>query len=257
MREIVGDATDDDAAGGEAAGGEAAPRSGIGKAASANVTAASARGLSVRDLRVTYPGKPPVEAVDGVDLSVSPGEIVALLGPSGCGKSSLLSAIVGVVEPSAGIVAWDGVDLAQTPVHKRGFGLVFQDGQLFPHRTVAGNVAFGLEMAGLERERRAERVEVMLALVGLEGYGGRAITDLSGGQRQRVALARSLAPAPRLLALDEPLSSLDAELRARLAVDVREILRESGTTAIVVTHDRAEAVVMASRVIRMRDGKFE
>jgi thiamine transport system ATP-binding protein len=213
-------------------------------------------GLRVSSLSVTYPGNPPVIAVDGVDLSVAPGEIVALLGPSGCGKSSLLSAIVGVVEPSRGTVAWDGVDLAQTPVHKRGFGLVFQDGQLFPHRTVAGNVAFGLEMAGVPQHEREVRVEAMLALVGLEGYGARAITELSGGQRQRVALARSLAPAPRLLALDEPLSSLDADLRARLAVDVREILRESGTTAIVVTHDPAEAEVMAARVLRMRDGKF-
>ena len=223
------------------------------RGASAGVESA---GLQVSSLSVTYPGKPPVIAVDGVDISVAPGEIVGLLGPSGCGKSSLLGAIVGVVEPSGGTVAWDGVDLAQTPVHKRGFGLVFQDGQLFPHRTVAGNVAFGLEMAGALRDEREARVEAMLALVGLEGYGARAIAELSGGQRQRVALARSLAPAPRLLALDEPLSSLDADLRARLAVDVREILRESGTTAIVVTHDPAEAEVMASRVLRMRDGKF-
>lgn len=214
------------------------------------------KGLSVTGLRVTYPAKPPVLAVDGVDLFVAPGEIVALLGPSGCGKSSLLGAIVGVVEPTAGTVSWDGVDLSATPVHKRGFGLVFQDGQLFPHRTVAGNVGFGLEMAGVGRDERAARVEEMLTLVSLGGYGSRAITELSGGQRQRVALARSLAPAPRLLALDEPLSSLDAELRARLAVDVREILRASGTTAIVVTHDRAEAEVMASRVLRMRDGRL-
>lgn len=212
------------------------------------------RGLSVHALRVTYPGKPAVVAVDGVDMAVAPGEIVALLGPSGCGKSSLLSAIVGVVEPSAGTVAWDGVDLVDTPVHKREFGLVFQDGQLFPHRTVAGNVAFGLEMAGVAGEERAARVDAMLELVGLEGYGSRAITELSGGQQQRVALARSLAPAPRLLALDEPLSSLDADLRRRLAVDVREILRASGTTAIVVTHDPSEAEVMATRIVRMRDG---
>lgn len=223
------------------------------RGASAGVESA---GLQVSTLSVTYPGKTPVRAVDGVDLSVAPGEIVGLLGPSGCGKSSLLGAIVGVVEPSRGTVAWDGVDLAQTPVHKRGFGLVFQDGQLFPHRTVTGNVAFGLEMAGAPRNEREVRVEAMLALVGLEGYGARAISELSGGQRQRVALARSLAPAPRLLALDEPLSSLDADLRARLAVDVREILRESGTTAIVVTHDPAEAEVMASRVLRMREGKL-
>lgn len=214
-------------------------------------------GLAVSDLRVTYPGKPPVEAVTGVDLRVAPGQLVALLGPSGCGKSTLLSTIVGVMEPDSGTVAWDGVDLSATPVHRRGFGLVFQDGLLFPHRTVAGNVGFGLDMARVGRDERAARVDEMLSLVGLDGYGARAINELSGGQRQRVALARSLAPAPRLLALDEPLSSLDAELRARLAVDVREILTLSGTTAIVVTHDSSEAQAMASRIIRMRDGRLE
>jgi len=214
------------------------------------------RGLRLTQLHVTYPGKPPVKAVDGVDLSVAPGEIVALLGPSGCGKSSLLSAIVGIIEPDSGTVTWDGEDVAPVPVHKRGFGLVFQDGQLFPHRTVAGNIGFGLEMAGMAREQREARVTEMLNLVGMAAFGKRAITELSGGERQRVALARSLAPAPRLLALDEPLSSLDAELRTRLAVDVKDILKASGTTAIVVTHDKAEATAMASRIIRMRDGKF-
>jgi thiamine transport system ATP-binding protein len=168
----------------------------------------------------------------------------------------LLSAIVGIIEPDSGTVTWDGEDVAPVPVHKRGFGLVFQDGQLFPHRTVAGNIGFGLEMAGMAREQREARVTEMLNLVGMAAFGKRAITELSGGERQRVALGRSLAPAPRLLALDEPLSSLDAELRARLAVDVKDILRSSGTTAIVVTHDKAEATAMASRIIRMRDGKF-
>ncbi|WP_062524445.1 ABC transporter ATP-binding protein [Demequina rhizosphaerae] len=212
-------------------------------------------GLAVRDLRVSYPGTPPVEAVRGVSLDIARGETLALLGPSGCGKSSLLSAVVGIVEPAAGTVAWDGEDLARVPVHRRGFGLVFQDGQLFPHLTVGANIAFGLEMAGMGRAARATRVEELLALVGLEGLGDRAVTELSGGQRQRVALARSLAPRPRLLALDEPLSSLDADLRARLAVDVREILRGSGTTGLLVTHDPAEAEVMADRVVRMADGR--
>ncbi|WP_062305969.1 ABC transporter ATP-binding protein [Demequina subtropica] len=211
-------------------------------------------GLAVRDLRVTYPGKPPIEAVRGVSLEIPRGETVALLGPSGCGKSSLLSAVVGIVEPAGGAVRWDGEDLARVPVHKRGFGLVFQDGQLFPHLTVGANIAFGLEMAGVGRAARAERVEELLALVGLAGLGGRAVTELSGGQRQRVALARSLAPRPRLLALDEPLSSLDADLRGRLAVEVRDILRASGTTGLVVTHDAAEASVMADHVLRMEDG---
>ena len=213
-------------------------------------------GLEVEGLSVVYPGSPPVTAVDDVAVSVHAGEIVALLGPSGCGKSSLLGAVVGTVPLSAGSIRWEGEDLTSTPVHRRGFGMVFQDGQLFPHRSVARNVAFGLEMARMPRDERRERVDEMLELVGLAGLGARAVTDLSGGQRQRVALARSLAPRPRLVALDEPLSALDAELRARLAVDVREILAAAGTTALVVTHDPAEAEVMASRVLRMKDGRL-
>jgi thiamine transport system ATP-binding protein len=160
------------------------------------------------------------------------------------------------LEPASGTVSWDGADVTHTPVHQRGFGLVFQAGQLFPHRTVARNVAFGLEMEAMARPERAARVEELLELVGLPGLGKRAVAELSGGERQRVALARSLAPRPRLLALDEPLSSLDSELRQRLAVEVRDILLAAGTTAIVVTHDRAEAQTMASRVIEMEAGRL-
>lgn len=213
-------------------------------------------GLSVADATVTYPGSPPVVAVDGIDLTVRAGEIVGLLGPSGCGKSSLLGAIVGTVPLTRGRIVWDGQEVTEVPVHRRGFGMVFQDGQLFPHRSVAGNVAFGLEMAKVSRAESSARVQELLQIVGLDGYGDRAVTDLSGGQRQRVALARSLAPRPRLLALDEPLSSLDAELRTRLAAEVRDILIASGTTAIVVTHDPGEAAAMTHRVIRMRDGRL-
>lgn len=220
------------------------------------MTAATGAGLDVRGLRVVYPGRPPLEAVRGVDLTVAAGEVVALLGPSGCGKSSLLGAVVGVIEPAGGSVAWDGEDLTRVPVHRRGFGLVFQDGQLFPHLGVGANIAFGLEMAGMGREARVARVAELLELVGLAGLERRAVTELSGGQRQRVALARSLAPRPRLLALDEPLSSLDADLRARLAVEVRDILRAEGTTGLLVTHDPAEAEVMAHRVLRMSDGRI-
>ncbi|WP_062317324.1 ABC transporter ATP-binding protein [Demequina maris] len=213
-------------------------------------------GLAVRDLHVTYPGTPPVEAVRGVSLDIAQGETLALLGPSGCGKSSLLAAVVGIVDASGGSVAWDGEDFARVPVHQRGFGLVFQDGQLFPHLTVGANIAFGLEMSGVGRAARAARVDELLALVGLEGLRDRGVTELSGGQRQRVALARSLAPRPRLLALDEPLSSLDADLRSRLAVEVRDILRAEGMTGLLVTHDPAEAEVMADRVMRMADGRL-
>ena len=213
-------------------------------------------GLSVDGLSVVYPGRPPVTAVDGVSLDVARGEIVALLGPSGCGKSSLLGAIVGTIPPAGGRVSWDGADVTDVQVHERHFGLVFQDGQLFPHRTVAGNIGFGLEMARVSRAQRTERVTELLEVVGLAGYGERPVTDLSGGQRQRVALARSLAPRPRLLALDEPLSSLDVELRDRLAVEVRDILRAEGTTGIVVTHDPAEAETMSDRVLRMDNGRL-
>lgn len=213
-------------------------------------------GLEVRDVTVRYPGTPPIVAVDGVSLKVTKGEILGLLGPSGSGKSSLLSAIVGVVPLESGSVLWEGEDVTHIPVHLRGFGLVFQDGQLFPHRSVAGNIAFGLEMQGLARAEIEPQVDDALALVGLEGFGPRRIDELSGGESQRVALARSLAPHPRLLLLDEPLSSLDRELRDRLAVDVREILRVTGSTAIVVTHDPEEADIICSRIVRMERGRL-
>ncbi|PPK70191.1 thiamine transport system ATP-binding protein [Actinokineospora auranticolor] len=196
-----------------------------------------------------------VEAVSDASLEIADGSVVALLGPSGCGKSTLLRAVAGL-EPAAGRVSWDGTDLAGVPVHKRGFGLVFQDGQLFPHRDVAGNVAFGLRMAGVERAERDARVESLLELVGLGGYGKRRVTELSGGEQQRVALARALAPRPRLLLLDEPLSALDRALREQLAVDLARLLRTAGTTALVVTHDHDEAFTLADRVAVMRAGRI-
>lgn len=213
-------------------------------------------GLRVDNVVVRYGGAHPVTAVDGVSLTVAPGETVALLGPSGCGKSSLLGAVVGIVDVDAGQVVWDDEDVTDVEVHRRGFGLVFQDGQLFPHRSVARNISFGLEMQRLPATDKRARVHELLELVGLDGLGDRPVTDLSGGQRQRVALARSLAPQPRLLALDEPLSALDADLRGRLAIEVRDILAAAGTAALVVTHDPAEAEVMATRVLRMRDGRL-
>ncbi|ACU34710.1 ABC transporter ATP-binding protein [Actinosynnema mirum] len=197
-----------------------------------------------------------VEAVSGVDLEVAGGEVVALLGPSGCGKSTLLRAVAGLERVSAGAVTWDGTDLAGTPVHRRGFGLVFQDGQLFPHRDVAGNVAFGLRMRGAARGERDKRVAELLELVGLGGYQRRRVTELSGGEQQRVALARALAPDPRLLLLDEPLSALDRSLREQLALDLARLLRETGATALVVTHDHDEAFTLADRVAVMRAGRL-
>ena len=208
-------------------------------------------GLSVRGLAVTYGD---LCAVDGVDLEVAAGEVVALLGASGSGKSSLLRAVAGLEDVAAGEVAWDGRSMVRVPVHKRGFGLMFQDGQLFEHRDVGSNIAYGL--TGLPRAQRGERVREMLELVGLPGFERRRVTTLSGGQAQRVALARALAPTPRLLLLDEPLSALDRALREQLATDVRAILRRGGTTALYVTHDQDEAMTVADRVGVMEAGRL-
>lgn len=215
-------------------------------------------GLEVRDVVVHYvddDGRT-ATAVDGLSLDVAPGEVVALLGPSGSGKSSLLRAVAGLEPLSAGSVAWDGHDLAGVPVHRRGFGLMFQDGQLFPHRDVGANVAFGLEMQREPREVRRARVAELLELVGLPGFADRDVATLSGGERQRVALARSLAPRPRLLLLDEPLSALDRALRERLAGEVREALTSTGTTAVFVTHDHDEAYAVADRIAVMDLGRL-
>lgn len=206
-------------------------------------------GLEVRDAVVRYGT---VTAVDGVSLDVEPGAVVGLLGPSGSGKSTLLRAIAGLEPLVAGTVTWDGQDLAQTKVHKRNFGMVFQDGQLFPTMTVGRNIAYGLSK--LVRAEQQERVAEMLELVGLPGYESRKPTELSGGQAQRVALARSLAPKPRALLLDEPLSALDTGLRRRLAEDLAQILRETHTTAVYVTHDHQEAYTVADRVAVLDDG---
>lgn len=213
-------------------------------------------GLQIDGLTVTYPGADPTVAVDDVTLEVAEGEVLALLGPSGCGKSSLLRAVAGLEPLAAGAVRWRGADLVTVPVHRRGFGLMFQEGQLFPHRDVAGNVAFGLDMGGLPTARRASRVRELLELVGLEGYGARAVSQLSGGEQQRVALARALAPQPGLLLLDEPLSALDRALREHLAVEIAEILRAARTTGLYVTHDHDEAFTVADRVALMRHGRL-
>ena len=208
-------------------------------------------GLSVCGLAVTYGD---LRAVDGVDLEVDAGEVVALLGASGSGKSSLLRAVSGLEDVAAGEVAWDGRSMVRVPVHKRGFGLMFQDGQLFEHRDVGSNIAYGL--TDLPRAQRGERVREMLELVGLPGFERRRVTTLSGRPAQRVALARALAPAPRLLLLDEPLSALDRALREQLATDVRTILRRGGTTALYVTHDQDEAMTVADRVGVMEAGRL-
>ena len=209
--------------------------------------------LSVRDLTVHYGS---FAAVRSATLDIADGEVLALLGPSGSGKSTLLRAITGLEPTAGGTVSWDGEDLSEVPVHRRGFGLVFQDGQLFGHRDVAANIAFGLRMHGVPRASWAPRVARLLELVGLAGYERRRVTELSGGQAQRVALARALAPEPRLLLLDEPLSGLDAGLREQLAIDLADLLRRSKITTLLVTHDQEEAFTLADRVAVLDAGEI-
>ena len=217
----------------------------------AGVTAA----LEIRALEADY-GADPV--LRGVDLDLAHGEVVALLGPSGCGKTTLLRLIAGFVRPAVGTIRLDGELVAGpgrwTPPERRHVGLVPQDGALFPHLDVAGNVGFGLGSLG--RRSRAARVEECLDLVGLAGAGGRSPGEISGVQQQRVALARALAPEPAVVLLDEPFSALDATLRQQLREDVREVLAAAGATAVLVTHDQEEALSFAGRVAVMRDGRL-
>jgi thiamine transport system ATP-binding protein len=196
-------------------------------------------------------------AVDAVDLEVADGEIVCILGPSGSGKSSLLRAIAGLEPDTRGTVSWDGNDLTRIPAHRRGFGLMFQDHALFPHRDVQGNVAFGLRMQGLGKDETAKRAGDALALVGLEGFEHRRIRELSGGEQQRVALARALAAAPRLLMLDEPLGALDRALRERLVTELRSLFVRLGLTTLFVTHDHDEAFALADQLVVMHAGHVE
>jgi ABC-type Fe3+/spermidine/putrescine transport system ATPase subunit len=191
-----------------------------------------------------------------VSFHLDEGEIICLLGPSGCGKTTLLRIVAGLETADSGLVNLSGRPLDQVPVHRRGFGLMFQDFALFPHRDVAANVAFGLRMQSLPRQQIDRRVAEMLDLVGLAGYERRRVYDLSGGEQQRVALARSLAPGPRLLMLDEPLGSLDRALREELMNELRTILTRVGVASIYVTHDQEEAFAVADRVIIMRRGQI-
>lgn len=196
-------------------------------------------------------------ALRSIDLAVAAGEIVCLLGPSGCGKTTLLRTIAGLTLPDSGTVAFAGRDLAAVPPHKRDFGMMFQDFALFPHKSVYENVAFGLRMRGDSAEKVQQRVAEMLELVDMTAFAQRRIEQLSGGEQQRVALARSLAPGPRLLMLDEPLGALDRALRERLMLELRRILKQVGVTSIYVTHDQTEAFAIADRIVIMHAGRIE
>ena len=207
--------------------------------------------LEIHALSKTYPDG---WTMDEVSFDVHKGEIVELLGPSGCGKTTLLRLISGLELPEGGRVLVEGEDVTRVPPHRRGFGLMFQEYALFPHKDVFGNVAFGLRMEEMAREDIEQRVAEVLDLVGLSGFGHRDVNQLSGGERQRVALARSLAPHPRLLLLDEPLGALDRSLRERLMDELPRILDEAGVTTVSVTHDQVEAFAIADRVVLMREG---
>jgi ABC-type Fe3+/spermidine/putrescine transport system ATPase subunit len=195
-------------------------------------------------------------ALHGIDLDVNESEILALLGPSGCGKTTLLRIIAGLETPDAGEILFAGTDMNRVPAHRRHFGLMFQDYALFPHLNVRENIAYGLTLQRLGKREIDKRVDALLELVNLAGFAERAVTELSGGERQRVALARSLAPSPRLLMLDEPLAALDRALRDHLGLEIRNIIKKVGIPAILVTHDQSEAFAMADRVAVLERGRI-
>jgi ABC-type Fe3+/spermidine/putrescine transport system ATPase subunit len=198
----------------------------------------------------------PVTALDDVSLEIADGELLTLLGPSGCGKTTLLRAIAAFIRPAAGRVLIGGVDVTRVPPHRRPVNMVFQRPTLFPHLDVAGNVAFGLRIAGVAGAERAQRVQEALTLVRLEGYGDRRAHELSGGQMQRVALARALVNRPQVLLLDEPLSALDLKIRLEMEVELRRVHRETGATFVYVTHDQREALALSDRIAVFDEGRL-
>lgn len=210
--------------------------------------------LSLENLTLAY-GK--TVAVEGLNLEITRGELIALLGPSGCGKTTTMRAIAGLMAVKSGRIQLDGRDITRTPANRREVGLVFQSYALFPHLTVFENVAFGLRLKGMGGAALEEKVMGAIASVGLTPFARRKTPDLSGGQQQRVALARSMVMEPKVLMLDEPLSNLDARLRLEMRTELQRVQKQSGLTMIFVTHDQVEALALADRIVVMRDGAIE
>ena len=209
--------------------------------------------LSIEALTVSYGG---TRVLDRVSLGVERGELIALLGSSGCGKTTLLRSIAGFVLPDSGTISVDGKDITRLPPEARETAMMFQSYALWPHMSVAGNIAYGLRMRGWKKEAMAARVEEMLKLLQLDGFGPRPVTQLSGGQRQRVALGRALAIDPHLLLLDEPMSNLDYKVRIELRHELRALQKRIGITAVYVTHDREEALTLADRIAVIDAGRI-
>jgi ABC-type Fe3+/spermidine/putrescine transport system ATPase subunit len=209
-------------------------------------------GLGIQSIEKSFDDN---QVLKGVSFHQEKGEILGVLGPSGSGKTTLLEIIAGLVQPDSGDCTWNGKSFLHIPPHQRNFGLMFQEYVLFPHKNVAENISFGLRMAEKSQEETRSRVAEVLDLVGLPEFGNRDVSTLSGGEQQRVALARSLAPEPRLVMLDEPLGALDRTIREKLIGDLRRILKNAHQTALYITHDQEEAFTIADRVVILGDGK--
>ena len=211
--------------------------------------------VDLKDIRVSYDGKQDI--LKDLNISMEKGELVSLLGPSGCGKTTTLRVIAGLIKPNDGQFFVDQEELTKVPVHKRNFGMVFQSYALFPHLTIAENVAFGLKLRKESKQTMDQKVTEMLKVCGLESLGDRYPKQLSGGQRQRVALARALIIEPKLLLLDEPLSNLDAKLRVAMRIEIKRIQQQLGITTVFVTHDQEECFSISDKVAIMNNGVIE